>query len=197
MDNDWKFSALCAGMDPQLFELPDIVTEASKRVALNSAMTVCPECPVIDMCLKTASAEDRAYTVRGGKAPASAFRGRPPVDGVHGKYVTSDPERVAKAKENWFELRPDGLCKNGHDTREPGMLGVRSSGPRYYGFCYMCRYGKVPARKGVVATETHCINGHPWEEGNEGYKMKGGRSVRECLTCRSEQKSRSRGKMPA
>lgn len=64
---DWRTSAACRDMDPELFAPPSY--EGPGAVQATAAKAVCAGCPVVDECLQGAIAQEDDTTVRGGMTP--------------------------------------------------------------------------------------------------------------------------------
>jgi WhiB family redox-sensing transcriptional regulator len=65
---NWRYSALCAQVDPEEFFL--------ERSSLKKAKAVCAECPVARECLEYALAADERFGVWGGQTQAELERTR-------------------------------------------------------------------------------------------------------------------------
>jgi WhiB family redox-sensing transcriptional regulator len=64
-EDDWRFEAVCAGVDSELFFV-DTERGAERRAAVKEAQSVCAKCPVTVQCLSFAIESGLGYGVWGG-----------------------------------------------------------------------------------------------------------------------------------
>jgi WhiB family redox-sensing transcriptional regulator len=111
----WHSSAACLDVGPALFEPDDY--SSSNRAQINAAKQVCLSCPVIELCLRDAIAEDDQATIRGGMTPKQR-------------------QKIAGPK------RPkEGVGKGGHKLAPCGTFGAYKRHRARGEECDPCREG--------------------------------------------------------
>lgn len=71
---DWQESALCRGMDSDLFFSPESERGLAKRQRVGQAKEVCARCPVVERCRSHALESHEPYGVWGGTTPEERQR---------------------------------------------------------------------------------------------------------------------------
>lgn len=79
---DWQLDAACAGLDTAMFYQADNERGASVRRREARAKAICADCPVIDVCLRTALRNHEPFGVWGGMSPDERTRLVSEVSGI-------------------------------------------------------------------------------------------------------------------
>lgn len=124
MTQDWIEQANCNGMDTKYFTLGKSDGVSIDRLK-RTAKQVCTSCPVKLQCLKHASADDIAWTIRGGFTPKAKKK-----------------PRVKASEADIIKFIGDGWCRrkqDPHPLKGVDDLLVDSDSNRSRGYRLRCK----------------------------------------------------------